>query len=233
MDSSRSGLLSTILMTLPLIVVPAVALLRPPGQTGVSTVDLAASESESELDDSFFDDFDADPSEAFEKERPGHSATRNNHGHREDDASAPETAKEEDIFEELKTSDPEGREVPSEHVSPLRRTQVDPFMETQTSRAQVQNSNAAPEADPPSQLPDEEKPGAGDIIAQLNALGALKAVWFDAGEKTPVGLAVFFRGSKENTRIRFESVGQSRAACARDVLAQVERWQQQNPGLQE
>ncbi len=59
MDSSRSGLLSTILMTLPLIVVPAVALLRPPGQAGVSTVDLEASEDESELDDSFFDDFDA------------------------------------------------------------------------------------------------------------------------------------------------------------------------------
>ena len=104
-------------------------------------------------------------------------------------------------------------------------------MDTQASHAQVQNSNGTPEADPPSQLPDEAKPGAGEIIAQLNALGALKAIWFDAGEKTPVGLAVFFRGSKENTRIRFESVGQSRDACARDVLAQVERWQKQNPGL--
>lgn len=134
MDSSRSGLLSTILMTLPLIVVPAVALLRPPGQTGVSTVDLAASESESELDDSFFDDFDADPSGAFEKTRPGHSSTSDDHRHKEDDADAPETATEDDIFEDLKASDPEVREDSSEHASPLRRTQIDPFMDTQASR---------------------------------------------------------------------------------------------------
>jgi len=47
MDSSRSGLLSTLLMTLPLIVVPAIALLRPPGSlNGVSTAALNASDSE-------------------------------------------------------------------------------------------------------------------------------------------------------------------------------------------
>ncbi|MCA9012807.1 MAG: hypothetical protein KDB01_23810, partial [Planctomycetaceae bacterium] len=81
--------------------------------------------------------------------------------------------------------------------------------------------------------PDPEVAPAGsdakELISQLNARGALKTVWFDAGEKTPVGLAVFFRGAKENTRIRFESVGSSREACAEHVLAQVLRWQQQHP----
>ena len=46
--------------------------------------------------------------------------------------------------------------------------------------------------------------------------------------KTPVGLAVFFRGPEELTRFRFEAVGDNRDACARDVLEQVTRWQQQN-----
>jgi hypothetical protein len=229
MDSSRSGLLSTILMTLPLIVVPAVALLRPPGQAGVSTVDLAASENESELDDSFFDDFDDDPAGAFKKEHSGHSATSKDHRHHEDDGDTLGTATESDIFDDLKTSAPEVREDSSEHASPLRRTQIDPFMDTRASQVRVPKSNGTPEADPASKFPEDAKHGAGEIVGRLNALGALKAVWFDAGEKTPVGLAVFFRGSKENTRIRFESVGQSRDACAQDVLTQVERWQQQNP----
>lgn len=49
MDSSRNGLLSTLLMTLPLIAVPAMALLRPPGQQpGVSTNPLEAGEDSAE-----------------------------------------------------------------------------------------------------------------------------------------------------------------------------------------
>jgi hypothetical protein len=49
MESSRSGLLSTLLMTLPLIVVPAIALLRPPGQmASVSTTPLEATDDSAE-----------------------------------------------------------------------------------------------------------------------------------------------------------------------------------------
>lgn len=45
MESSQNSLLSTILMTLPLIVVPAIALLRPPGSAeSISTSPLSASE---------------------------------------------------------------------------------------------------------------------------------------------------------------------------------------------
>ena len=60
-------------------------------------------------------------------------------------------------------------------------------------------------------------------------MGALKTHWFTASDKKPVGLAVFFRGDTEKTRIRFEAVGLSRDECAEDVLQQVTRWQQQNP----
>ena len=89
----------------------------------------------------------------------------------------------------------------------------------------------APKAEVPliESDPDPEKPDAAQVVEQLNAMGALKTMWFEAGDKTPVGLAVFFRGPEEQTRFRFEAVGDSREACARDVLEQVTRWQQQNP----
>jgi hypothetical protein len=50
-------------------------------------------------------------------------------------------------------------------------------------------------------------------------------MWFEAGPKTPVGFAAFFRGETELTRIRFEAVGQSREECAKSVLNQVRQWQ--------
>ena len=50
MDSSRSGLLSTLIMTVPLIVVPAIALLRPASPNpGLTTSALEAS-----AEDDFF-----------------------------------------------------------------------------------------------------------------------------------------------------------------------------------
>lgn len=63
MDSSRNNLLSTLLMTLPLIVVPLIAMLRPPGPTaGISTAPMAASEA------SWQNDFDGLFKEEFASE---------------------------------------------------------------------------------------------------------------------------------------------------------------------
>ena len=239
MDSSRSGLLSTILMTLPLIVVPAVALLRPPGQAGVAGVDVAASDDESGLHDVFFDEldgFDAVSSEALKKDHPEHSSTENNAsqfiGH---ERNAGHTAtSEDDIFDSV--SPPEGSVGSSfsDRTAPSPKVQTDPFMDVRVQEGPATENRRTPQAltPPVSELDaevDRAKPDVREVISQLNALGALKTVWFDAGEKTPVGLAVFFRGARENTRIRFEFVGSSREACAEHVLAQVIRWQQQNP----
>ena len=65
MDSSRSGLLSTLIMTVPLIVVPAIALLRPAGPNqGLSTNQLEASDTDDFFNEEFggfgTDDFDND-----------------------------------------------------------------------------------------------------------------------------------------------------------------------------
>lgn len=65
MDSSRSGLLSTLLMTLPLIIVPAIALLRPAGgPSGVSQTIVRGSESPG---DASGDELDIEMLEGFDK----------------------------------------------------------------------------------------------------------------------------------------------------------------------
>ena len=226
MDSSRSGLLSTLLMTLPLIVVPAVALLRPPGQGGVSSVELGASEREA--DDSLFDgfpEFESDSAGAITEEQRGHSDPPLNGT--DDHGSNPE----DDIFQESNSPDAESPGDVSPRARPPGRASNDPFLSDVELPTTPPMKQPAPKAEVPliESDPDPEKPDAAQVVEQLNAMGALKTMWFEAGDKTPVGLAVFFRGPEEQTRFRFEAVGDSREACARDVLEQVTRWQQQNP----
>jgi hypothetical protein len=73
---------------------------------------------------------------------------------------------------------------------------------------------------------DASQPGAADkIVEQLNIQGAVRTIWFEAGAKSPVGFAAFFRGQTELMRIRFEAVGESREECAKNVLRQVNQWQ--------
>ena len=60
MDSSRGGPLSTLILMLPLIVVPALVVLRPPARdSGVSSKDLAASDADSDHFLSDADDFES------------------------------------------------------------------------------------------------------------------------------------------------------------------------------
>ena len=226
MDSSRSGLLSTLLMTLPLIVVPAVALLRPPGQVGVSTVDLEASDGST--DDSLFDgfpDLESDSAGAVRTESSANSDSRLMN--RDDPGSNPEDS----IFQELNPAENEASSDAAPGNSPPGRANKDPFLpEAAPPSAPSIEQRGTKEVERQSGSdPDPAKPDAAQLVEQLNAMGALKTMWFEAGDKTPVGLAVFFRGPEELTRFRFEAVGESREACARDVLEQVTRWQQQNP----
>lgn len=206
MDSSRSGLLSTLLMTLPLIVVPAIALLRPPGHTsGVSTVPLDAANL---VDEIFPDEFTS------AEESPGDSRKK----------SANELSRNiEDEFGGLFDEDPgeltnDWKErQPSNDVS-----KADPF--NPFDSPQPESSEKDPTAAPP--LRDASQPGAAEkIVEQLNVQGAVRTMWFEAGARSPVGFAAFFRGQTELMRIRFEAVGGSREECAQNVLRQVNQWQ--------
>ncbi len=205
MESSRSGLLSTLLMTLPLIVVPAIALLRPPGQpASVSTTSLEATDSS---EDELLEEFDLVESDS----EPGKSRDpqeSDNHG---------------DEFEELFAEPPSegapnsanvGRSKNTDKTEALDKELSNPFDFEDSSDTPVTEEQAA-----------EKTGGADRIVEELNVQGALRTMWFEAGPKTPVGFAAFFRGQTELTRIRFEAVGQSREDCARNVLNQVRHWQ--------
>lgn len=205
MESSRSGLLSTLLMTLPLIVVPAIALLRPPGQTAsVSTKPLEATD---DSEEDLLDEFDIVESES--------ESRRTRAGRKSDGAS--------DEFDELFKDSPS--------VSDSRSSETDRTSGHDSAEAfdgDLSNPFDLEESSDDS-LTDRETPrttgGAERIVEELNVNGALRTMWFEAGSKTPVGFAAFFRGQTELTRIRFEAVGQSREECARNVLNQVRQWQ--------
>ena len=221
MDSSRSGLLSTLLMTLPLIVVPAVALLRPPGQAGVSTAPLDASEDDEF--DSMFGDFDADPSAAFKKEQQDTPAA-------DRDAKPPSPSVEDEFFNDMDLTGNDRRESFAPRSAPSRTKPPDPFIDAGPDHVEPPMKPRESVHQHESETEDHaEKADAKQIVEQLNSMGALKTHWFAAGDKKPVGLAVFFRGDSERTRIRFEAVGVSRNECAEDVLQQVTLWHQQNP----
>ena len=205
MESSRSGLLSTLLMTLPLIVVPAIALLRPPGQMpSVSTTPLEATDDSAE---ELLDEFDIVESE---------SEPRKTRADRETDGASEE-------FDELFAE--------SSSVSNSRSADADRSLKRDSTEAfdkDLSNPFDLEESSDDS-LTEQQTPkttgGAERIVEELNVNGALRTMWFEAGSKTPVGFAAFFRGQTELTRIRFEAVGQSREECARNVLNQVRQWQ--------
>jgi hypothetical protein len=205
MESSRSGLLSTLLMTLPLIVVPAIALLRPPGQiASVSTTPLEATDDSAE---DLLDEFDIVESESE------HRRTR---AGREADGAR-------DEFDELFTESPSVSDSGSADADRTsQHDSAEAFDEDMSNPFDLEESSD-------DSLTDRQTPrttgGAERIVEELNVNGALRTMWFEAGSKTPVGFAAFFRGQTELTRIRFEAVGQSREECAKNVLNQVRQWQ--------
>jgi hypothetical protein len=222
MDSSRGGLLSTLLMTLPLIVVPAVALLRQPGMMpGVSQTPLDASDTDESLGDAVVDDiFGPDDFSPPSKPRPRSSD------------SEPADDDMDSLFTEV--SDDEVPDFDREAAP------ADPFEVNSTSDSGNAKGKADRDRKTSNENPDDLEPPAIDdsaadhvrIMKLLESEGALRTLWFEPSASHPVGLAVFFRGQTELVRIRFEAVGRSRDACARDVLQQVQRWrrEQQDAG---
>lgn len=217
MDSSRGGLLSTLLMTLPLIVVPAIALLREPGMLpGVSQTPLDASDTDESLGDPMLDDlFGTDDSNPRSKPRPRGSDSRPS----VDDTESPFTEVPDDPVPEF-----------DNEAAPGDPFEVNPPPGSGDTKGRPDRDRKTPNGIPDDLEPRSEDDSAADhvrIIKQLESEGALRTLWFEPSATHPVGLAVFFRGQTELVRIRFEAVGRSRDACARDVLQQVHRWRQE------
>jgi hypothetical protein len=216
MDSTRSGLLSTLLMTLPLIVVPALALLRPPNApSSVSTQNLAAdTESPSDADElGFPDDFTSTPA----KTQP----TPNNDDLDIDSIFGTQEPSANSNPKSNPKSNPSNPKNSSEPAP--EKSSADPFQtDTPPPPSQDEKTQPIPKSDPPP--PTTTPDSTQRLLQQLNALGCIRTHWFDAGDNSPVGFAAFFRGETELTVYRFEATGQSRGQCVQDVLQQVTDW---------
>ncbi|MFM7058702.1 MAG: hypothetical protein ACKO2P_17445 [Planctomycetota bacterium] len=216
MDSSRSGLFSTLLMTLPLIIVPAMALLRPPNPaSSVSSQNLAADDSASDSEHGlsadelgFPDDFSGRPSTDSVSENSDDVDINAIFGNDAVKRSPESRGAPEDVRADSTTDAPP-------HAG------TDPFQKTDSApQATAPNPGSGPRS-------DLDNSSAQRLVQQLNALGSIRTLWFDAGDRTPVGFAAFFRGQTELTVYRFEAVGQTRAECAGNVLEQVTAWRRQ------
>lgn len=217
MDSSRSGLLSTLLMTLPLIIVPAIALLRPAGgPSGVSQTIARGSESPG---DASGDELDIEMLEGFDK-----SLTDAPEFNPEESNDVRRPRKDSGIDDLLPDSSPTPR-APKKLTSTLPESSEDigrdPFQQL--------GSNDSPTDTPQNQPAGADVDTATEAsIRQLQALGAIRTLWFVPGTTTSHGFAAFFRGETELVRYRFEATGPTRSGCVEDVLQQVRQWRNQS-----
>ena len=222
MDSSRSGLLSTLLMTLPLIIVPSIALLRPAGgPAGVAqTVAQGAQTPDDSLDIDFLEGLDKSPDDAPEY-RPG------------DSADTAGTHQDADFEKLLPGSSASGKTAESHAGSkavPGETDSIDPFPQfegDQEWRPETGPAGSTPEQ-PAEHLIPPDTDATDKNIRQLEALGAIRTFWFIPGTTEEYGFAAFFRGETELVRYRFEATGKTRAACVDDVLQQVTQWRIQS-----
>jgi hypothetical protein len=211
MDSSRSGLLSTLLMTLPLIVVPALALLRQPGQdVSVSTTRLGASETG---EDDFLNELDSLDLSQETSER-----------------GSPKTASPDPSDEDIDWMFGDEESPAGSKPAPKSSSTGSPRAprsgrSVADSATTGEDSGTSPDFDDEFREVEVSTISVDETIEQLNAMGAVRTMWFEASDRSPVGLAVFFRGDADNERIRFEAVGQTREDCASDVMKQVDQWQ--------
>ncbi len=222
MDSSRSGLLSTLLMTLPLIIVPSIALLRPAGgPAGVAqTVAQGAQTPDDSLDMDFFDGLDKSLDDAPE--------------FRPDGSADPARTHQDADFEKLLPGSSASGKTAESHAGPKavpgEPDSIDPFSQfegDQEWRPETGTATGTPEQ-PAEPLSHSDADAADKNIRQLEALGAIRTFWFVPGTTEEYGFAAFFRGETELVRYRFEATGKTRAACVDDVLQQVTQWRSQS-----
>ena len=197
MDSSRNSLLSTLLMTLPLIVVPLIAMLRPPGPTGgISTAPMAASETP------WLNDFDG----LFQEEFASENAT--------------DTPAESDPSWKI-NADPFLPGAASAAAPEATAPEATAPETTAPETPVLQPTAAAAEAEP---APVDQIQLAEQ---RLRTLGASRVHWFEASAEKPFGLSVFFRGSDQIVQYGFMAAAPTRIEALTEVLDQVAEWQKQ------
>ncbi len=199
MDSSRGGLLSTLILMLPLIVVPALVVMRPSEQdSGFGGSDLSAAVSEGfpSSEDEFASMFDSDADD-----KP---AVASDNSSRRSSSSSNSFDLLDMPFDEFESED---------IASP----------ETRQAAAPRESSDALNSRR--NQPPDRQPPGRSDKrTPNLSRWGVTRSVWFTPGDPGRVGFAVFAPISNGRVLYRFESIGTSDREVIEDVVRQLDEW---------
>jgi hypothetical protein len=214
MESQRSGILSTFIMTIPLVIVPALAIFRPPVPTsGFTSTDLGAAD-EAAPDDAL-SEFDLEP-------MPAPVGIPESEEADEEDADEHES----EVSDRRSDSPRPGASSETNTSPPMKLTPAIPEHPSDPFSADGSSPETAPSDDPePSEASETI------LVQQLNELGAMRTFWFAVPEsETETGLAVFFRGEEDNIVYRFEAVGTTRESVLRSVHQQVSRWKMKNSG---
>jgi len=204
MESNRSSPLSTLIMILPLIVVPGLAILRPAEHdNGFVSDDLNAAAQGMEFSefeptvgagDSFSRLLDSPPS------RPRSAASR---------LDAPMARLDAPLAEDWRS--------PSETHGAA------------TGRTAPNRTAGGAITQPSNRLTDSASAAAphAALLENLRIAGATRTMWFRPGGTGDVGFIAFLPGDGNMVSYRFEAIASSESDAIRDVVRQVRRWQQQ------
>ena len=209
MESSRGGPLTTFIMMLPLIIVPAIAMLRPAGQQGSILSDLLSAATGESGQESTADPAAGDEAALFD--------------------GFPEELTDSDLDAETSDSD-----LDAALFAEVTGTEsADPF----NSQSEPPPPSAADFSAPDFGSPDFSDPGFGasgggrsvsdadteQLLGRLKQLGVAKTIWFAPGPDS-VGFVAFVPAGTGILSYRFEAVAASKAAAVQDVLQQVTDW---------
>ncbi|MEQ9411950.1 MAG: hypothetical protein RIK87_29820 [Fuerstiella sp.] len=210
MDSSRGGPLTTFIMILPLIVVPAIAMLRPAGQEGSLLSDLLSAASSSSQDDGQSTEPSAeqvseDPLESLFADLPGQDAVPQ----RSADRTGAESSPFAEVSDDSLTEDALTEEA-------LVRDFARDFSAAPPLSASVRTT-------PPAQgSPLDAR--TEQLLAELRQMGATRTLWFSPGHQS-IGFVAFFPTGQGIVSYRFEAVASSQAAAVMEVMQQASAWQ--------
>ena len=213
MDSSRGGPFANLLLILPLVIVPALAMLRPAERnSGLLNDDVAAAGDGFPSDT---DDFDAMFEDAFDDPPPGTRADETEtHRHRRSGDETAEMSDDETLFEKIDRlpdrNDRSDRRVSEHH---------DPHHDSQHGRPAGRDDAGRDEKT--ADIRRLPRPN-------LSRYGATDSVWFRPGdEHGSIGFAAFVPGLSGDVRYRFSAIGTSQDAVVKDVIRQIQNWQRQ------
>ena len=205
MESSRGGPLTTFIMMLPLIIVPAIAMLKPVDQKGSllsSLLSAAPSEDEAEDQVGQLPDADGFSSDVFGMGDLGAPSGSGSEFEAPDDFSDLESA----LFAEA-SDGISGAKLPA---SP--RVNAVSGRSGGASLLAGNSGRAGNDAD------------TQHLLAVLRQLGVTRTLWFTPGSSQSVGFVAFFQPGQGIISYRFEAIAGSRAAAATAVVMQVKEW---------